>query len=131
MATISILYGVDELAPPGITRMSGEVQYVDRTFEERMEKSGVVIEGEIKDVGTQTFVEEMKETDKGGNQVVFETLQIPRAKVTIHIQKILKDNYGLNSDTVIVYDRDVSDAIGKVNGVKARFVSQNAYDVTV
>ena len=128
--TIAI-YGVDELVPPIITRISGDAQYVDRTFGEQVEKAGIVLEGKVSDVRTKVFAEEAMETDENGNRVVFETLQIPRAEVTIKIEKVLKGDYELDSKTIIAYDREVSDAVGRLNGEKARFVSQNAYDYQV
>jgi len=124
----SAIYAVNELTPPAITIVSGPAQYIDYTFEEKFEKAGIVIEGQIKDVQIVTFNEESTETDASGNEVVFETRIVPRAEVTIKVIKTFKDNYGMDSDHVTVYDRDVENAIGQVNGERARFVSQNAID---
>ena len=131
VATASTLYGIYEVSPPTITLVSGGAQYVDRTFEEDVEIVGIIVEGQITDVQTKIFTEEVMETDENGDQVVFETLQVPRNQITIKIQEILKDNYGLTSKTVVVYDHAVSNAIGKVNGEKARFVYHDAYDYHV
>lgn len=127
----SATYAVNELAPPTITIVSGPAPYIDYTFEEKFEKAGIVIEGQIKDVQITTFNEESTETDASGNEAVFETRIIPRAEITIKVIKTFKDNYGMDSDHVTVYDRDVENAIGQVNGEKARFVSQDAIDYDI
>jgi len=125
------IYGANELAPPTITIVSGPAQYADHTFEEKFEGAGIVIEGQIKDVQTATFNEESTETDANGNEVVFETRIVPRAEITIKVIKTFKDNHGIDSDHVTVYDRDVENAIGQVNGERARFVSQDAIEYTI
>lgn len=130
-AGVAAVYVLDELAPPATTRVSGEAQYADRIFGEQVEMAGVVLEGKVTDVKVKVFTEKVMEYDENGNQVVFETLSVPRAEVTIKADKVLKDNYGLDSKTIVAYDRAVSDAIGAVNGEKARFVHQDAYDYEV
>ena len=131
VAGITTIYGMDELVPPVITRISGDAQYVDLTFGERVEKASIVLEGKVSDVRIKVFAEEIMETDENGNRVVLETLQIPRAEVTIEVEEVLKGDHELDSKAILVYDREVSDAIGTVNGEKARFISQNAYDYQV
>lgn len=66
-----------------------------------------------------------------GNEVVFDTRIVPRAEITIEIIKIHKDDYGLDSKFVTVYDTSVKNAIGTVNGETARFVSQDAIDYKI
>lgn len=130
VAVASTLYGIDQLSPPSNTR-GGQAQYIDRTFEEQVEVAGIIIEGTITDVGVKIFTVESIEVDENGNEVVFETIQDPRAEITIKIKEVMKDNYGLDSKTIIVYDLDVPNAIGKINGEKTRFISKDAYDYQV
>jgi len=124
----STIYSINELASPTITIVSGSSQYIDYTFEEKFEKAGIVVEGKIIDIQIATFREESVETDMSGNEIVFETRIVPRTEVTIEVTQIFKDNYGIDPDYVSVYDRNVENAIGQINGEKARFVSQNAID---
>ena len=122
-------YAASELAPPAITRVSGEGQYVNRTFAETADIAAIVLEGEIIKSRTKILDEQSFTTDADGNMIVYETLQVPRTEVTIKIHDILKDEHGLSSnETIIVYDREVSDAVGRVNDERVRFVSQNAYE---
>ena len=131
VAVGSTIYGINELAPPGITIVTGHAQYTDRTFEEEIDAVAIVVEGKIQDVQIQKFIEEFTETDADGNKVVFDTYLVPRAKVTIQIKEILKDDYGIDSEFVTAYDGNVRDAIGEANGVKVRFISHDAMDYQV
>ena len=121
----SILYGVSETTPT-VTRVS-TAQFADQTFEESVEKAGLIVVGTVIDVGIKVFPEDVMDTDEDGNEYVFEYNEIPRAEITLQIQEVLKDDVGLTSDTVTFYD-EVNGAIGQSDSQKAKFISQYAID---
>ena len=80
----SILYGVSETTPT-VTRVS-TAQFADQTFEESVEKAGLIVVGTVIDVGIKVFPEDVMDTDEDGNEYVFEHNEIPRAEITLQIQ---------------------------------------------
>ena len=121
----SVIYGISDV-PPNVTRVS-TAQFADQTFEESVEKAGLIVVGTVIDVGIKVFPEDVMDTDEDGNEYVFEHNEIPRAEITLQIQEVLKDDVGLTSDTVTFYD-EVNGAIGQSNSQKAKFISQYAID---
>ena len=116
---------ISETAPSVIC--TSTMQFADQTFEESVEKSGLIVVGTVVDVGIKVFPEDIMDVDEDGNEYVLEHNGIPRAEVTVQIQEVLKDDVGLTSETVTFYD-DVNDAIGESDSQKARYISQYAID---
>ena len=129
VAAGSTIYGIIELAPPAITIGGGHAQFADRTFAERIDVSGIVVEGKITDLGVKLFTEESTEMIDG-KEVVFDTRIVPKTEITIEISETFKDNYGLDSKYVTVYDRSHG-GIGSVNGKKALYTSPYTIDYKI
>ena len=128
VAAGSTIYGIIELTPP-IIIIGGHAQFADDTFAEKIDLSGIVVEGKITDLGVKLFTEESIEMIDG-QEVVFDTRIVPKTKITIEISETFKDNYGLDSKYVTVYDR-LNGGIGSVNGKKALYTSPYAIDYKI
>ena len=128
VAAGSTIYGIIELTPP-IIIIGGHAQFADDTFAEKIDLSGIVVEGKITDLGVKLFTEESIEMIDG-QEVVFDTRIVPKTEITIEISETFKDNYGLDSKYVTVYDRSNGE-IGSVNGKKALYTSPYTIDYKI
>ena len=126
IAVASTLYGISETNPSVIR--AGTLQFADLTFEERVEKSGLIVVGVVADVGVKIFPEDVTDIDEHGNEYVLEHNEIPKAEITLHILEVLKDDVGLDSETTVTFYDDVNGAIGESGSQKAMYISQYAID---
>ena len=129
VAVASTLYGISEMNP-GVIRAS-IMQFADFTFEEKVERSGLVVVGEVTNVGVKIFPEDIMDTDENGNEYVFEHNEIPRAEVTIRILEVLKDDIGLDASRTVTFYDDINGVIGESDSQPARYISQYAIDYHV
>ena len=125
IAVASTLYGISETNPSVIR--AGTLQFADLTFEERVEKSGLIVVGVVADVGVKIFPEDVTDIDEHGNEYVLEHNEIPKAEITLHILEVLKDDVGLDSETTVTFYDDVNGAIGESGSQKAMYTAYHKF----
>ena len=130
VAIASGVYGISENSPVMIRE--GHSQLADRTFDERVAANHLTIVGEIIGSEVEMFEETITGTDCDGcEEYVIEKTTKPKAKITVKVTEVLKDDGILNGEkTVTFYDSHFT-GIGKVNDAPTKFVSQNAIDYRV
>ena len=97
-----------------------------------MEMNPLVVIGAIAEVETEIVKETLMGTDyEGSEEYVVEETEKPKAKITIEVTEVLKDDGILNDDKYItVYDSHVK-GVGKINDQVAIFDSPYAIDYQI